>query len=214
MRRIHAMNKSLLASLSAAAMLALALPANAATVVDTGTPGGQAVNSLVFDSNDWADAQVSFASASTINNIQGHILGGAAGETFDISLLANDGRFGPGDVLYTTTATFGSDGWNGASLSGWNVAAGSYWVEFEIQGADTLGSSSVTGALLDLGAPNPVANTVSTGDGGFTYQASPLSFGLRVDASVVSAVPEASSAALMLAGLAWLFVPALARRKR
>ncbi len=209
------MNKSLLASLSAAtALLALALPAQAATVVDTGTPNGQAVTALAFDSNDWADAQVSFASASTINQIQGHILGGATGETFDISLLANDGRFGPGDVLYTTTATFGSDGWNGASLSGWNVAAGSYWVEFEIQGADTLGSSSVTGALLDLGAPNPVANTVSTGDAGFTYQASPLSFGLRVDASVVSAVPESSSTALMLAGLAWLFVPAFVRRKR
>ena len=213
MRRIHAMNKTLLASLSAAAAL-LALPAHAATVVDTGTPNGQAVGALAFDSEDWADAQVSFASESTIANIQGHILGGATGETFDISLLANDGRFGPGDVLYTTTATFGSDGWNGASLTGWNVAAGSYWVEFEIQGADTLGSSSVTGALLDLGAPNPVANTVSTGDAGFTYQASPLSFGLRVDASVVSAVPESSSTALMLAGLAWLFVPAFVRRKR
>ena len=209
------MIKSLLASLSAATLLALALPAQAATVVDTGTPNGQPVGALAFDSFDWVAAQVTFASASTVDAIQGHILGGATGETFDISLFANDGGAGPGSLLYTTTATFGSDGWNGAAgLGGWNVAAGSYWVEFEIQGADTLGSSSVTGALFDVGAPNPLATTVSTNDAGFSYQASPLSFGLRVDASVASTVPWPSSAALMLAGLACLFVPTLVRRAR
>ena len=209
------MIKSLLASLSAAALLALALPAHAAIVVDTGAPNGQPVGALAFDSFDWVAAQVTFANASNVDAIQGHILGGATGETFDISLFANDGGTGPGSLLYTTTATFGTDGWNGASgLSGWNVAAGSYWVEFEIQGADTLGSSSVTGALLDVGAPNPLANTVSTSDAGFSYDASPLSFGLRVDADAVSAVPWPSSASLMLAGLACLSGLSLVRRAR
>jgi hypothetical protein len=197
------------------ALLATASLAHAATVVDTGTPNGAAVGALAFDAVDWTAAQVSFAQASNVNAIQGHILGGAAGETFDVSLCASDAAHGPGTLLYTATATFGSDGWNGVSdLSGWTVAAGSYWVEFEIQGDDTLGASSVTGALLDLGAPKPVALTASTGDGGFSYQDDALSFGLRLDASAVSAVPEASSAWQVVAGMLLLTSLGVARRRR
>ena len=197
------------------ALLASASLAHAAAVVDTGTPNGAAVGALAFDAVDWTAAQVSFAQASNVNAIQGHILGGAAGETFDVSLYADDAVHGPGTLLYTTTATFGSDGWNGvSSLSGWTVAAGSYWVEFEIQGTDTLGSSSVTGALLDVGAPNPLARTASTGDGGFSYQDGALSFGLRVDASAVSAVPDAAGALQVMAGMLLLTSLGVVRRRR
>ena len=204
-----------LTSLCAAALLASAPLVHAATVVDTGTPDGSAVGALAFDAMDWTAAHVSFAQASTVDSIQGHILGGAAGETFDVSLYASDAAHGPGTLLYTATATFGSDGWNGvANLGGWTVAAGSYWVEFEIQGDDTLGASSVTGALLDLGAPKPVALTASTGDGGFSYQDGALSIGLRVDASAVSAVPEASAALQVGAGMLLLMSLGLVRRRR
>jgi len=193
--------------LLAASLLALVAHARAATVVDTGTPDGHAVGALAFDGFDWVDAKLGFAQAATIDEIQGHILGGAAGETFDITLYAADAVQGPGTLLYTTTATYGASGWNGASGLGWSVAAGSYWVEFEIQGADTLGDSSVTGALFDTGAPNPLATTASTPDAGFTYAVSPLSFGLQV-----STVPWPSSASLMLVGLALLATRGLARR--
>ena len=204
------MIKSLFASLSTAALLALAPLAQAATVVDTGTPGGQAVGALAFDSVDWVAAQVTFSQASRIDAIQGHLLGGAAGETFDISLFSSDGGAGPGSLMYTTTATFGADGWNGVSgLGDWNVVAGQYWIEFEIQGDDSLGSSSVTGALFDTGAPHPLAPTAFTGDAGFSYVDSPLSFGLRV-----STVPWPPSASLMLAGMALLSTLGLARRRR
>ena len=197
-----------------AALLAATSLAQAASVVDTGTPNGSAVGAVAFDSVDWTAAQVSFAQAADIGAIQGHILGGAAGETFDISLFADDAVQGPGTLLYTTTATFGGDGWNGASgLSGWTVSAGSYWIEFEIQGADTLGSSSVTGALLDLGAPNPVALTASTSDSGFSYADDALSIGLRVD--TVSSVPEPATVFEMLAGAMLLLTSAgLVRRRR
>ena len=204
------MTRSLLASLSTAALLALAPHAQAATVVDTGTPGGNAVGALAFDAFDWVAGRVSFTQAAQIGAIQGHILGGAAGETFDVSLFAADGGTGPGTLLYTTTATFAADGWNGVSgLQGWDVAAGSYWVEFEIQGADTLGSSSVTGALLDTGAPHPLATTAFTSDAGFSYADSPLSFGLRM-----STVPWPASASLMLAGMALLSTLGFTRRQR
>ena len=205
------MNKTL-TTLCAAALLASAPLVHAATVVDTGTPGGSAVGALAFDAVDWTAAQVNFAQASRVDAIQGHILGGAAGETFDVSLFADDAAHGPGTLLYTTTATFGADGWNGVSgLSGWTVGAGSYWIEFEIQGADTLGSRSVTGALLDLGAPNPLALTASTSDAGFSYTDGAAAIGLRVAAT---AVPEAAPAWQLAAGTLLLTSLGLVRRRR
>jgi len=204
-----------LTTLGAAALLAAAPLAHAALVVDTGTPNGSAVGALAFDAIDWTAAQVSFATDSNVNAIQGHILGGAAGETFDISLFADDAAQGPGTLLYTATATYGAAGWNGVSgLSGWTVGAGSYWIEFEIQGADTLGSSSVTGALLDLGAPSPLALTASSSDGGFSYGSGALSLGLRVDATAVSAVPESAAAWQLMAGTLLLSTLSAVRRRR
>jgi len=204
-----------LTTLGATALLAAAPLAHAARVVDTGTPDGSAVGALAFDSIDWTAAEVSFATDSNVNAIQGHILGGAAGETFDISLFADDAAQGPGTLLYTATATYGAAGWNGvAGLSGWTVDAGSYWIEFEIQGADTLGSSSVTGALLDLGAPNPLALTASTSDGGFSYGSGALSLGLRVDATAVSAVPESAAAWQLMAGTLLVSTLSAVRRRR
>ena len=215
-RRDIAMTKSLSAFLSAAALaLCAALPAHAATVVDTGAPDGVAVGSYAFDGSDWYAAQVSFAGASAIDAIMGHVLGGTAGETFTISLYADDGANLPGTALYTATATFGSDGWNGVSgLSGWSVGAGAYWVGLEIQCTDTLGSAGVTGALLDQGAPAPLAQWAWDSTGGFGYDAlGGTSIGLRVDASAVSAVPWPASGPLMLAGLALLAGVAGARRR-
>jgi hypothetical protein len=209
------MIKSLLASLAAALTLCAALPAHAATVVDTGAPDGVAIGAYAFDSVDWYAAQVSFADASTIDAVMAHVLGGSAGETFTVSLYADGGANLPGPSLYTATATFGSNGWNGVSgLSGWNVGAGTYWVGLEILDTDTLGAASVTGALLDRGAPAPLAHWAWDSTGGFGYD--PLggaSMGLRVDASAVSSVPWPASGTLMLAGLAMLTGLAGVRRR-
>lgn len=199
------MIKQLLAALSTAALFAL--PAHAASAVDTGTPVGSGLP-LVFDGSDWVAAKVSFAQATVIDAIAGHILGGAAGETFDISLFSGSSGNGPGTLVSTTTATYGASGWNGASGLDWTVAAGDYWIEFEIQGADTLGGSSVTGALFDVGVANPLT-TASTSDGGFTYDTSAQSIGLQV-----STVPWPASGSLMLAGLGLLSAFGLARRPR
>ena len=196
-------NKTFLAT----ALLALAPFAQAATVVDTGTPNGSAVGSLVFDGSDWVAAQVSFADAATIDAIAGHILGGTSGETFDISLY--DGGATPGAQLFTTTATYGIDGWNGASGLGWTVAPGSYWIEFEVNWNDTLGTTSTaTGALFDTGVAHPV-QTATTPDWGFTYDASAQSIGLQV-----SVVPEPAGALPLLGGMLLLSTLSFARRRR
>jgi len=197
------MNKTIFAC----TVLALAPLAQAATVVDTGTPNGSAVGSLVFDGSDWVAAQVTFADAATIAAIAGHLLGGSAGETFDISL--SEGGATPGAPLFATTATFGADGWNGASGLAWTVAPGSYWIEFEVNGNDTLGSTPTsTGALLDTGVAHPV-QTATTPDWGFSYDVSASSIGLQV-----SVVPEPTGALQVLAGMLLLTSMGVARRRR
>jgi len=193
-------------TLITAALLALAPLAQAATAFDTGTPGGSAVGSLVFDASDWAAAQVDFAKAATIDAIATHLLGGTAGETFDIALYG--GGATPGAPLFSTTATYGVDGWNGASGLAWSVAPGSYWIEFEVNGNDTLGTTpTATGALFDTGVAHPV-RTVTTPDGGFSYADAP-SIGMQV-----SVVPEPAGALQLLAGMLLLSTLSLARRRR
>jgi hypothetical protein len=144
---------------------------------------------------------VSFAVSSEIQSVSGHVLGGTPGETFHVSLY--DASFAnlPANALYSATATFSGDGWNGVSgLTGWNVSSGLFWLAFEVAGGDTLGSGSITGAVLDQGAPTPVARTAFSSTGG-SYEATrtPLSIGLRVDA--IAAVPEPTAFRMMLAGL-------------
>jgi hypothetical protein len=152
-----------LASSAALALAALAAPAHAAPALDTGTPGGQAVGALALDAVDWYAAQVDFARAGVVDAVSFHVLGGAAGETFHVSLYADDGAGAPGAALDTAAVTFGADGWNGvAGLAGWTVDAGPYWIGIEVADGDTLGSTSATGALLDTGAPAPATSAYSS----------------------------------------------------
>jgi hypothetical protein len=198
------------ASLAAALLLACASSVHATRVVDTGAPNGSAVGAYAFDATDFYSGQVSFASNARIDDVFAHILGGTAGETFTIALYDDNASQLPGTLRQSVTATFGSDGWNGASsLSGWNVTAGNYWIALEIGFDDTLGQGSLTGALLDRGVPSPLARTAFNPGSG--YQAAQLDFGLRVDATVAS-VPEPETYLLMVAGLA--AVTTTARRRR
>ena len=196
------MTKTLLAAFCAAATLAS--PVQAATVVDTATPMGAGLP-LVFDASDWVAARIDVAQQTTLGTIAGHILGGSAGESFDISLYT--GTASPAQQLYTTTAAYGSSEWAGASNLAWTVGPGSYWVEFELQAGQTLGSGSVTGALFDVGVAHPVT-TAATSDWGFTYDASAQSIGLQV-----TSVPEPAQQAMLLAGLMLLTTLGLARRR-
>ena len=208
------MNKAFAQTLIAAAVwFASAASAQAASVVDTGTPNGNEIGAYAFDGTDSFAGQISFAGAAQIASIATHVLGGTAGETFTVLLYGDSAAHLPDSALYLATATFTADGWNGVSnLPAWNVTAGNYWVGLEIGGTDTLGLSSVTGALLDRGAASPLLHTAFNDGSGYQATGSPLSIGLRVD--TVAAVPEPSSMWLMLAGGLALAGSVAARRRR
>ncbi len=197
----------ILRTIAALALVASIAPVSAATI-DTGAPDGNPVGAYLFDANDWYAGQVRFAGAAHLNGIFAHVLGGTVGDTFTIVLYDDLPTHKPGNALFSSTATFLADGWNGASgLAGWNVAAGLYWVAFEVGFGDTLGA----GALLDRGVPRPLALTAfDPGTGSYQVTAAPLGFGLQVDATI-AAVPEPGSMALFFAGAAVLL--ALVRRR-
>ncbi len=202
--------KTLFATLLTVVSLSCPLTSAGAHTIDTGTPNGQQIGALALDANDYYAGQVSFTTGTLIQAAYAHVLGGAAGETFTVALYDNANGRVPGSALYSTTAIFGANGWNGAGgLAGWLVGAGTYWVAFEVGFGDTLGSSSIAGALLDVGAPNPLTRTAFDAGGAYVATSSPLSFGLQLDAR---AVPEPSTVALVFTGLA--LVSAAARRRR
>lgn len=197
---------------AAAVLLGSAAPARAALVVDTGVPNGNAIGAYAFDGTDFYAGQVTFTNAAQIGSIATHVLGGSAGETFTVVLYADGGSHLPGAALFQATATFDTDGWNGVfGLSGWDVTAGAYWVAFEINFGDDLGSGSATGALLDRGVPAPLSRTAFDAGSGYQPGAMPLDFGVRVEA-VAAAVPEPGVSLLMLAGLG--AIGWVARRRR
>jgi hypothetical protein len=209
---MHAMNKSLTNTLATAALLLTsAVSARAGFVVDTGLPNGKAVGAFAFDSSDFYAGQIVFSNASQIESVAAHVLGGTAGETFTVALYSDNAAHLPGDSLYSATATFGTEGWNGLSgLTGWDVSAGNYWVAFEISFNDTLGGASDTGALLDRGVPSPLSRTAFNAGGGYQLGNPPLDFGVQVGA--IAAVPEPAVSVLMVMGLGG--VGLMARRRQ
>jgi PEP-CTERM motif len=207
--------RAAVAALGLSATLLAALPARAVTVVDTGTPNGLVASAYAFDATDFYAGRIGFTGAARIDGIAIHLLGGTAGETYTIALQADGLGASPGATLLRTTATYAADGWNGASgLSGWTVATGTYWVAFEIGPRDTLGSGSPTGALLDRGAPSPLARTAFDDGSGYRTTAVALDFGLRVNATPLAAVPEPSTTALLLGGLVGIATIGARRRRR
>jgi hypothetical protein len=194
--------RNLTSPLLAAALFAAGGAAQATLAVDTGTPGGSVIGALALDGNDFVAGQFTLAQAASVQSLATHLLGTTAGETFTLALYADSAAHKPGALLFSATATAGGDGWNGVSgLSGWTLASGSYWVGIEVDPGDTLGSGSITGALLDVGAPSPLARTAFSAGSGWQVTAQPLAFGLRVD---VSPVPEPAVWLLGLAGVAAL----------
>jgi hypothetical protein len=194
----------------AIALLA-AVQANAALVVNTGTPSGAGFP-LSLDGVDWFAGQIDFSQALTINSVKGWLNDGVDGlgsETFTISLYA-DAANAVGGLLKSGAGQFltaqGVSDWNGASGLNWSVGPGKYWIGFEVQGNDSFGG------VAPIGAPSPLAR-YAFNDGGFAgYHAlSGYSAGMQIDATV-AAVPEPATVSMLLAGMALMGF--MARRRQ
>jgi hypothetical protein len=191
--------KNLCKLIMVAALACAALPgvANAAYVLNTGTPSGSGFP-LSLDATDFVAAEFSLGSGQTITSIQAYINAGLSnpGDTFTIALYsgssAPDVRATP---LWSSQASYQADGWNGLNnLNIGGLAAGIYWAAFEVGASD-----SAPGLALPVGAPNTgatqaLAFAFNSGSGYQTMTGE--SFGVQV-----SAVPLPGALVLFASGL-------------
>ncbi len=182
----------LINSISLALLIFITGQANAALVVDTGTPTQSNLGSILTG-NDYFAGQVAFSQNSTINSIQTYLTldvpSDFALNSFTVALYSNTATNTVGSLINSFTANYSSAGWNGVTNINEQVLAGKYWVAFE---GDSSGATYIA-----PNAPNPLALTAFASTS--AYRNYPMSFALQVDA--VAAVPEAESYAMFLTGL-------------
>ncbi|MCU6497910.1 PEP-CTERM sorting domain-containing protein [Rugamonas sp. A1-17] len=195
-------------------ILALCLAAGAAQaalVVDTGTPSNAVGSGWAFNSNHSYAGRFSVAAALTIDSIAGYFRTDAG--TVGVSLFSNsgdgDGGFIPGGVLQSASVTTvaGALAWNGVSALDWTVGPGTYWVVFT--------SSYGAGSQSSMpGMASQALGGYALMQGGQWYDATFLGLGqgLRVDGALASSVPEPAGTTMFIAGLAGIGV--LARRRK
>lgn len=200
-------NKTVLAGLVLAGFL-LPGAANAAFILDTGVPTGAGLP-VTLDSNDSYAAEFSLAAGQTIIGIQNYLTSGVngPGTTYTIALYSSS-DFGTRSAtpMFSTQATFGSDGWNGVSgLSLSGLAAGNYWEAVEVGSND-----SATGLALPVPAANgtvPALAYAFNSGSGYTLD------GAQAIGAQISVAPVPLPAAVWLLGSGLLGLGA-ARRSR
>jgi len=190
-----------LTSLAGIALLAISLSqqAQADVIVDTGTPSGIGYAPLTFDGGDWLAAEFTTTQSWDIGSIAGYINGidsNQAGNTFTITIYDGNTPPKPGTTNqeFSQQATFTGNGWNGLSGLNWNLAAGTYWLAFEIgPNNDTFQGN------MPVSTANPLSTASYDGLSTGGYQAAT---GAGNDIGVtISSVPVPPSLLLFVSGL-------------
>lgn len=189
--------------------------ASASTLIlDTGTPQGTMYP--ILSQAQWFAAEFAATAGQTITQLSTYLQAGTGGQgtAFTFAIYSDAGFIGSRNLAtqfqYSVGAMFESNGWNGAAAN-WTVpTTGNYWVAVE------MGSCSRNCPQLDLVTETSDATGTAPALGfafaGTThkFQLAPSDpFGIRV-----TAVPEPSTWAMMLAGFLGLGLLAYRRRDK
>ena len=178
-----------------AATLSIAAPAQAATIVDTGTPTG---NYIPVNPEQSVAGRFSLTSRTTLTDVQGYI----GAEISDFTIAISQGSL-PGTALYSGTFTsVKMDSFQGLVGLSWILDAGDYWVSFSSSGY----------AGMKKGAPRPMSETAYT-DPRWGWGSYPMSMGVRIS-GVAAAVPEPATWAMMLLGFGMVGAASRYRRRK
>jgi hypothetical protein len=182
----------------------LALNAHAAVIVDT-SPGpdiAEYTRPWGMYQTQWLATGFELGADTTINSIAGLFLTSTVGSAH-ISIHSG-GRL-PGETLFSTQLNLGSTaiGFYGTSGLNWTLKKGRYFLAFESLEGDTAVSSMPNAATAPLRFGDSYYYAFTPGAPEWNSSGD-LKLGVRIDG--VPAVPEPSTYAMMLAGLALLRV--------
>ncbi|MBN8808012.1 MAG: PEP-CTERM sorting domain-containing protein [Sphingomonas sp.] len=172
-------------------MGALATPASASTIVNTGA-GPNVNGGYVVSSGQWLGGKFQVGAATTITDVLGWITSFSGSYTASIY---SDSNGLPNASLYSanfTPSNTSQPAWYGVSGQAWNVAAGTYWAVF---------SAGTGNGAMPIGVANPLSAYAGWHSGQGFYDAGNLNIGFQIlgDATV-AAVPEPAIWAMMMLG--------------
>jgi hypothetical protein len=181
-------------------MLLSMSPASAALIVDTGAPNTS--GGLRVYADQWVAGQFTTMSDYNINSVEGWF-GSQDGGSAHATIYADNGTGLPfGAALHTQQFTLdapqvGTSAWDGAYGLNWALAAGTYWLAFEVLAGDTAEN------YMPNGAPSPLALIgidISPAGDGYTVSSTFYTPGFRIDATP-SAVPVPAAVWLFGTGI-------------
>lgn len=200
--------------------LGLAQATQADTLVATGTPSGGGYSALTLDGGDWLAAEFTTTQTWNINSLEGYISDNGdsnqIGNTFTITVYDNNpGTNTPwlASEEYYGQATFNGDGWNGLTgITGLQLAAGSYWVAFEV---GSNGNSDSFSGVMPVSTASPLTTAWYDGMSAAGYQiqsGAGYDIGVQIEGSV-SAVPLPPSVLMFASGVLALAAGRFGKRK-
>lgn len=202
------MNGKLLSTLTIATLsLAYAIPATAATIVDTGIPPSISLG-LILDGRQSLAANF-ISPTTTLRNISIYLVGFdsriGVNTTFHVVLYSNINNL-PGTELFSARAVYnGGEGFYGVSNVNWAVSAGEYFAAFETRQGDTFSG------FAPRPSPNPLGIEAFRTINGY-LRLDEADLGIRIDDNLAASVPEPSTWAMIIVGFG--FIGSGLRRRR